>query len=204
MAKVLFLDTSLYLALGIFDLSGNKWLEYSVIEQEKNATLLHKLVYSLLTKHDLSIDEISKFIFCSGPGSYTGMRLSEGFAQILEWQNKSVSSFYHFEVPSLLGDLNYYWYCNAFKNEYFCYVKSTDQTFLFKQSDLNKFLSDNQLIKSNAFTHYLAEAPVELTSNLIRENFGILVDKIEALELRQNVYYFRRAETEFKVTQFEE
>src|SRR5690606_33604247 len=66
--------------------------------------------------------ELNGLFVCNGPGSYTGIRLGEGIAQVFEMLNIPIYSFHHYKVPKLLGHESGQWSCHAFKGEIYNYL----------------------------------------------------------------------------------
>ena len=109
----LFLDTSQGLTVGVLN-DDFTWKEYMTSEESKSSGRIHKDIDDILKKTNCLWDNLLGIIISSGPGSYTGMRVSEGLAQILELESHHIYSFYHFEVPkffSLYGN-KYSWLYN--------------------------------------------------------------------------------------------
>jgi tRNA threonylcarbamoyladenosine biosynthesis protein TsaB len=71
----LFIDTTYGITVGLLD-SGYDWIDYQFIEGKKGSALIHKVIYDLVSKNNSSIKNIGQIFQVSGPGSYTGMRVS--------------------------------------------------------------------------------------------------------------------------------
>ena len=150
----LYLDSTQHIVCGIYDDNTKSWVSYKELHNKKGSKLMHGLTFELLSEQNLKIDDIEGLILASGPGSYTGMRLAEGFAQILEWRNVPVRSFYHFEVPGFHGVKEGLWVASAFKGEYFYYQ--------WPRQEGDPPLSEN-LMSREAFHTWMKQA---------REKFG--------------------------------
>lgn len=189
----LFIDTTSGITVGLLD-SANDWIEYRHEKDKKSSAVIHKLLNELCENNGLDIKEIKQLFQVSGPGSYTGMRVSEGITNIFEWQNFKVNSFYHFEVPKILGIKKGIWIADAFKGE----------TFLFKwdESGESKELikKDEVDVSSDIPLFVLSdperEADVQ-TKDLIYNNSKMLFDEIEKRDLKRELYYYRTIEMEF-------
>jgi len=191
----LFIDTTSGLEIGLLD-SNFLWLEYTSLKDLKPSEVIHHKIFELLKKYNLSISQIRCF-FSSGPGSYTGMRLSEGLAQVFEMSGMSVYSFYHFEVPKLIGIFKGFWATNAFKGQVFIYnwdentfekelitkellcINDANLGFTIDNTDINfsKLASTKELIKNQA---------TKLFPELLKKN------------MRVGPYYFRTLDEEFR------
>jgi tRNA threonylcarbamoyladenosine biosynthesis protein TsaB len=115
----LYLDTTFGLSIGLLD-ENYSWLDYEDSNESKPSEVIHHKVFLILQKHKLKIVDV-QLISVAGPGSYTGMRLSEGFSEVFKWNQGKVFSFYHFEVPEICGVEAGVWATKAFKNQTFCY-----------------------------------------------------------------------------------
>lgn len=189
--KGLYLDTCDFLCIGILD-SENKFIDYLQVQDKKSSSLMHNEVFELLKKNKLEINDLEFLIFSSGPGSYTGVRLAEGAAQVLGWKIEKVSTFYHFEVPYLLGVAEGEFVTNAHKGEYFIYD--------WKEGSSNVSLVDKKNFENRNFYSIgenLDGEKSHSTANLIKENsqelFSKVVERGEWLE----PYYYRTIEKEF-------
>ncbi len=198
----LFLDTTTNLKIGLLD-QDFKWKKLLDLETKKPSEVIHKLIYDLLQEYQLKIKDIHSVITCAGPGSYTGMRLSEGIVQVLDLEGISITSFYHFELPSFNEKNDEYLFAtSAFKGEYYLYSFKNSEISkkLVLKEDLEKFLIDNYKNVSNRFTLKSDELLTNFhsTSALIVDNPELYFPKIVKRNLKQSAYYFRTIEEEFK------
>lgn len=186
----LFLDTTVQLFVGIID-ENNNWVDKVSEENKKISQNIHKVIYKLLDKNNLNFSDVSRVVYCAGPGSYTGMRVSAGLADILEWNGVEVVSFYHFEIPKFAGYKNGKWIADAFKKELFVYSWdennegyelipkekfSIGEEKLFSQSNIMDFTSANTI-------KILEDKIKEIMSNIKFEN--------------KKLFYYRKLEDEF-------
>ncbi len=193
----LFVDTSHLLHFGILD-DNYKWIDNKVLETKKTSEVLHEEILNMLTHNNLEIDSVKSLITIAGPGSYTGMRVGEGFAQIFELNQIEVYSFYSSDIPGILGEETYYWMFPAFKKEY--YIRTSDGEKLLNESDFQAFCSDI-VDKSQLYTHGINE----LSEKCDRNTRDLLISSPESIfkavvtkKLRQKPYYFRPLDVEFK------
>ena len=82
----LFVDTTDKITFGLLD-DQFQWKEYFYDPKMVISTKIHLLIHEVLKKYELTFSDLNSIIYCAGPGSYTGMRVSEGISQILQWQN---------------------------------------------------------------------------------------------------------------------
>ncbi len=198
----LFLDTTTNLKIGLLD-SNFKWKKLLNLETKKPSEVIHKYIYDLLQEFQLKIKDINTVITCAGPGSYTGMRLSEGIVQILEFEGVNVTSFYHFELPSFNeSNKEYLFATTAFKGEYYLYhyINGKIDKKLILKDELKSFLNDHYKNITQKFTLNADEllTNFDSTSSLIVDKPEIYFPKIKDRNLKQAAYYFRTIEEEFK------
>lgn len=193
----IYIDTTFNLIIGLLDVNKH-WIEYLTFEDKKPSDKIHFEVYQLLEKYNLNINEI-RFFFANGPGSYTGMRLSEGFAKVLELSNIETYSFYHFEILELLNLHDSFWATNAFKNEIFVFefgnainkvkLLSPNEFVEYKEKNKKGYTLDKG---AKFFENFIS------SNDLIKDNSEILFNTIQKNKMRKAPYYFRILEEEFK------
>ena len=201
----LYLDTTGNLCAGILAEDGQHWLAWKTVAAQKTSAVIYPLLHDLLEQQHLKLAEVSTFYYVAGPGSYTGMRLAEGLAQIVRWKIP-VRSFYHFAVPGLLGQSSGLWLCSAFKQEYFVYQWQDQQhtTQLYKMTALKEVLDQAVAKKSAIYTHFATLLPelapwkvfLQETSSLVYQHPQFLQEI--SPEQMAGPYYFRGLEQEFK------
>ncbi|MBT5093809.1 MAG: hypothetical protein HOM21_06190 [Halobacteriovoraceae bacterium] len=197
----LFLDSSDKLFLGLLN-SENDWIGYNQTELKKGASNIHKLLNDLLSEHQIVLKDVKKLVHISGPGSYTGVRITEGLCQIFDWNDFEVFSFYHFDIPQILGIEQGYWVSHAFKGEFY-YMhwngKEEQKSGLLKLSEYPKLTELGVPI----FTHCRGEPflTAEQTSDLMLKNPQKLFNRIISEKWRKPPFYYRKLEDEFKVTE---
>jgi len=194
--RTLFLDTSAFIQVGLLD-ENLEWISYQLIKNKKGSQVLHGLIFDLLVDQKLSIKDIKRLIVANGPGSYTGIRLAEGFAQILELEEVEIINFYHFEVPYFLGSSEYSYLASAFKGEYFCYSMKDGQ-------EEKKLISQEQfssIEESNQIFHIGEEVGGRTFNSLYPkfENMSVRIfSEVISRKMRYEPFYFRPLEKEFK------
>lgn len=191
----LFIDSTSGLEIGLLDNKFN-WIEYHSLDEKKPSEVIHSEIYKLVQNHGLELKNMRLFV-TSGPGSYTGMRLSEGLAQIFEMSGLPVFSFLHFEVPKMTGVREGFWVTNAFKGQIFLYRWSEQES---EKSLVNK--SEFKIENPNlGYTLDKADPILEglaTTKELIHKEGKKLFAKVLELEMRVPPYYFRTLEEEFR------
>lgn len=197
----LYLDTTDHLIVGLLD-SNLSWIEYLELDDRKSSGKIHGVIFELLEKYELSVESLSGVFQVSGPGSYTGMRVSEGIVRVFDWESIPTYSFYHFDVPKITGITEGKWLSSAFKGEVFVYSWSEEDSnkFLFKDSDLASFIHSSNPI----YTHFdldnidlhndkVIKYSSELIKNKSKEVFRHVLDR----KMRVEPFYYRSLEIEF-------
>ncbi len=194
----LFIDTTSILTIGVLD-SKCQWLALKKIETKKPSETIHFLIDEMLKSLNLEIKNLLKVITCSGPGSYTGMRLSEGIVQILELAGTSACTFYHFELPSLSSKNPYFWISNAFKNEFFVYEwnESEGSSKLYSKDEFEALNFEGKTVYKLSGDEKLKK--FRSTDELIVNNPEIYFPVILKRNERKNAFYYRSIEEEFKI-----
>nr|BDT26781.1 glycoprotein endopeptidase [Bacteriovorax sp. HI3] len=193
----LYVDSTSGLVIGLLD-ENFKWIEYQDTREKKPSEVIHIEIYNLISKYKLNLKEMN-FFFSAGPGSYTGMRLGEGIAQVLAWDDKKVFSFLHFDAPRLAGVEKGYWVTNAFKGQVFIY-----------NWDLQSNLAEKSLVSAAdykivdpALGYTLADdgknfVGLKTTKELIHQSSEKIFSKVFKDKMREAPYYFRTLDEEFK------
>ncbi|RLA64681.1 MAG: hypothetical protein DRQ88_07220 [Epsilonproteobacteria bacterium] len=193
----LYIDSSKYLVLGLLD-SDFKWIDFNEVKDVKTSAHIHKDIYEMLEKHNLELDKLSGIFVVSGPGSYTGVRVSEGLAQVLEWQKIPIYSFNHFQIPEFLDESSWAFVSKAFKGEFFTYEKN-GKTSLNKLEDFDNIIDG---LADKIYTHFPEDLPTSLnhfTSIVVKDNPEVIFSKVLEKNLRSRPFYYRPLEKEFKV-----
>lgn len=190
----LFLDSSNGLTLGLLN-DELSWVELRELETKKTSDVVHGEIIDLLSKYNLELSKLDAVIMMAGPGSYTGMRVSEGIAQVLEFEGIKVYSFHSFRIPKLLGLDELIWVYPAFKREIFKLEKG-ESTLL----SLNEFETLRDTCGDKLATHgdssiseYCSVNTLETLKNNPSSIFSIVVSS----EFRDAPHYFRALDVEF-------
>ena len=189
----LFIDTTHNLSLGLLKESFN-WLEFKKIETRKSSQLLHASVHDLLLKHDIGLDDLKAVIAVAGPGSYTGMRVSDGFTKVLEQEGMTKLSFYSYEVPRILGVNEGVFISKAFKGEFFVHEWSEGEEKQKRVVDIKDF--KNKFDSIFSFDSELGNIEI---INLIESKPEVLFKHIVENGVKRELLYYRSLEEEFKL-----
>jgi tRNA threonylcarbamoyladenosine biosynthesis protein TsaB len=191
----LYVDSTSGLVIGLLD-SNYSWVEYLSLDEKKPSEIIHFEIFNLLKKYNLNLAKMQCFV-SSGPGSYTGMRLSEGLAQVFELNHIPVYSFYHFDVPRLSGISNGFWATNAFKGQVFVYNwngKEVEKHLVNKDS----FEVDTEKLGFTLDASDPIFSKLVSTKSLIKNKASEIFSKVSEQKLRSAPYYFRSLDEEFR------
>lgn len=203
----LYLDTTDHLVVGL--LTNNfDWIDFNEIFDKKSSRLIHPLIDDTLKKAHVKPLELRGIIQVAGPGSYTGMRVSEGISRVFALHGVVRHAFYHFEVPSLLDIRKGMFVSKAFKGEFFSYCWHWDDSIkeLMIESDLKKRIELATSKEIPIYTHYQNnEINVgasfiysELTSKIIKDRASDLFNRVIHRHNDPVVFYYRELEQEFR------
>lgn len=204
----LFLDSSYYLTLGLLN-DNWEWKAYRKICKPKSSSEIHQQLDLMLTEEMIDVQKIDQVIYIAGPGSYTGMRIGHGVAECFALLDKPIYSFYHFQVPRLLGISEGVWFSSAFKGEYFFYRwkddESSQQLFgslAFKEQLNHQNKTDfifSYFGAETEFSHLLPEGLIiKDSATLIYEKVKELMPEIISRKLKEATFYYRSLTEEFK------
>ena len=189
--STLFIDTTKFITIGLLD-SEFKWLDYSRFDELKASAAVHFKIYEVLKRHDLQIEKLDQIIYMAGPGSYTGMRVSEGMADIFKMAKIPVYSFYHFQVPSMLNIECGVWKSDAFKNEVFLYRWSSE-------NHSQKLIKKEEDDYSDYYCSFNDIDTIGSTDLMIKDNSNTILKLVVEKKLKEKLYYYRSIDDEYKV-----
>ncbi len=197
--KAIYLDTTKNMTIGILG-HDYKWIKLIPFMESRSTESLHFQILEMLKDLNLTIKDVSTLFTVAGPGSYTGMRVSEGMAQIFNWQGIRTNSFYHFHVPQLIGKKNYAFICKAFKGEFF--LKGPKEEGLFDLSQMDKVIKKYREDGVELFSHHQEEGlkDFSFTNDIIAQKPFEIFSKVYEENMAMGPFYFRPLEKEFKVS----
>lgn len=198
----LFFDSSEFLCLGLLT-EDFQWVDYKKLATKKNSEIFHGTLFEMLNKHQVEITDIAGVFQVAGPGSYTGIRLSEGMCQVLEWHQIPIYSFTHFKIPEILGVPKGAWISEAFKGELFIYSwrEGKSKVELVKKADRdeNEMLAKVSKEHGIVYTHYdLGLYDCLFTGELLKGHSQEIFSYVFKNEMREPPYYYRALEDEFR------
>lgn len=144
----------------------------------------------------------------AGPGFYTGLRLSEGFADIFKMFGIPHFAFYSYEIPRWLGVTQGSWLTKAYRGEYFFHHWNEEKNW-------NELISAKALPQklqgmSSLYIHSLAaiDDPIKsagkelkLTYDLLQTHSQDIFRHVQNEKLLRESFYFRAPEDEFRVAE---
>ena len=205
----LFIDSTYDITLGILD-DDLEWVEFSTFAGLKASTVIQKEAHQLLSNAGVDIRDLSSVLTVAGPGFYTGLRLSEGFADVLTFSGIKNYSFLSYSIPAWTGVESGVWMTKAYRGEYFFHLwnEQGSQNKLVATKELENFLAS--VDKSNFYIH--SEPAVDEFSrkllpesrktslHLLQKNSHSIFKRLFETESKVDSYYFRAPEDEFKVS----
>lgn len=204
----LFIDSTYDITLGILD-DDLGWIKFERFYGQKASAIIQKETHNLLKSAGLKIPDLSSVITIAGPGFYTGLRLSEGFADVLIFLGIKHYSFLSYHIPALAGVKSGIWMTKAYRGEYFFHFwnENGSRNELVASKELEKFM--NTVDKSNFYIH--SDTAIDehsramldkfsTTHDLLKEKSQIIFPAILKAQTKVDSYYFRAPEDEFKVS----
>lgn len=201
--SVLFIDSSYDITLGL--LNGDMgWHDLRLFQGQKASATLQTETHRLIKDFDLEMKDLSGIVSVAGPGFYTGLRLSEGFADVTKFFSIPHYSFYSYEIPMWLAHGQGTWLTKAYRGEYFIYQWKGDKSEikLVSSKDLSQLKIEGQVFihSEKSLDEQLLPFTADAisTSDLIKkspENIFNVVMK----GLQRESYYFRAPEDEFRM-----
>ncbi len=188
----LFIDTTQYITIGLLG-EDFSWIDYSLVKDKKSSANLHFLIFDMLEKKSIEFEAVKKIIYMAGPGSYTGMRVSQGFVDICRLNGKDIFSLYHFDVPGLTRAYpSGKWFATAFKGEIFIadWNNYHISTKLVKKDD---FVEGEELL----FTSFAEDETTLSTDKLIFEYSKIIFTEITKTKTQKELFYYRSLDEEY-------
>lgn len=204
----LFIDSTYDITLGILD-DALGWVEFERFQGQKASSILQVETHRLLHKNNLKVKDLKALISIAGPGFYTGLRLSEGFADVLAFSGVPHYSFLSYEIPAFTGVKSGTWMTKAYRGEYFFHhwnekgglnqlVATKDLEGYLKNVDKSSFYihSDSAI---DDFSRNLI-SNVKTSHSLLKERSKDIFTHILQQQSKVESFYFRAPEDEFKVS----
>lgn len=199
----LFVDSTYDLTLGLLK-DDFSWAKYSHFPNQKASEILQLKTLELCSKFDVEVKDLKGVIHVSGPGFYTGIRLSEGFVDVLKFSAIPSYAYYSYEILPLLGIESGYWITKAYRGEYFIHQVGNKENILIPSKELKNFIVDKSpiYIHSDKAIDELGRETLHhpiSTSSLLEENPKVLKEIVTKNSQRES-YYFRAPEDEFRTS----
>ena len=187
----LYIDTSNKNTVGLLEKASEySWVDFQT--SEKKASFIQSEIASLLQKHNLNFDQLEGIIYSAGPGSYTGMRVTQGLIGSIQSLNLESHGFYHFELVDQIE--NSLWLSSAFKNEFF--LAENGKTWRLDKDSCQKILKERSGARVFSFLGgEILDTPTESILSAIKDQPNLL----QIANGFKEPYYYRPLEEEFKV-----
>jgi tRNA threonylcarbamoyladenosine biosynthesis protein TsaB len=206
--EILFVDSTYDISLGLLN-EDLEWLEFSTFKDQKASSIIQKETYELLERLKFNIKDLSRIVTVAGPGFYTGLRLSEGFADVLKFSGIQHQSFFSYTLPKMMKVKSGVWMTKAYRGEYFFHIwnESESKNELISTKELPNYLAN--LNQESIFVHSLSALDdfsrgflnkYHTTSDVLRLQPQNVFEFILKNNLKEESYYFRAPEDEFKVS----
>ena len=203
---ILYIDSTYDISVGILD-EKLGWKFLNTFSGQKASSVLQKETHKILDEFGLKITDLKAVVTVAGPGFYTGLRLSEGFADVLSFNGLKHFSFYSHTIPWLLDYEQGVWLTKAYRGEYFFHhwdsQSSKNELVLLK--DLTSYLEN--LKEQKLFIHsdvaideHIKKSGFVFTStkDLLGLSPNIIFNKVLKSSSKVESFYFRAPEDEFK------
>jgi tRNA threonylcarbamoyladenosine biosynthesis protein TsaB len=203
----LFVDSTYDITLGILD-DNFRWIDFRKFTNQKASAILQTETYKMFEDHKLKVKDIKALFNVSGPGFYTGLRLSEGLCDVFKFFDIPHYSFYSYELPLICGYNEGAWFTKAYKGEYFlhCWRDRDVKSELFATKDVEIKLNELTL---PLFIHSASALDTHSTglvknfistSDLLKESSEKIFKHILEHKPQRESFYFRAPEDEFRVS----
>lgn len=204
----LFIDSTYDITLGILD-DDLGWVKFDKFFGQKASAIIQSETYNLLESANLKLSNITSLISIAGPGFYTGLRLSEGFADVLVFSGIKHFSFLSYNIPKLAGIDSGVWMTKAYRGEYFFHFWENDSSRneLVPAKGLEEFLKS--VDKSHFYIHSDSSiddfsrnliSKYHTTHDLLKNHSKLILGSIVSTQSKVDSFYFRAPEDEFKVS----
>ena len=158
----------------------------------------------MVKSNNTTIKNVKNLFISSGPGSYTGIRVAEGIAQIFGWNSINIFSYYNFDIPKIIGLEEGTWISNAFKQEIYVYKwdKKSENKRLIHKDELTNLINNYDVIYQASENTKIdcGEFRVEYVSQMIKAKSEQVFQYIKDNQIRKKAFYYRDLEKEFKVS----
>ncbi len=203
---ILYIDSTYDISIGILD-EKLGWKYLNTFSGHKASSVLQKETHNILDQLEIKITDLKAVVTVAGPGFYTGLRLSEGFADVLSFNGLKHFSFYSHTIPWLLDHEQGVWLTKAYRGEYYFYHwdSQSSKSELVPLKDLATYLENlkgkklfihsdvaiDEHIKKSGFVFIS-------TKDLLGQTPDFIFNKVLMSSSKAESFYFRAPEDEFK------
>ncbi len=194
----LYVDTSNNLTIGLLS-KDFQFIAVNEIVTKKSSEIIHDEIKRILDTNQFKVKDLESLFIFSGPGSYTGIRVGEGLAQVFELSGKKIYSFNVFRISEYLNDIadisDLTWIFPAFKGEVFLRGTNKSDFELVKESELTDLDGGSLLTHGdNKYSTVCNKNSYELIKKYSMDLFS----QVKQNNLRDLPFYYRSIEQEFK------
>jgi tRNA threonylcarbamoyladenosine biosynthesis protein TsaB len=204
----LFIDTTYDITLGILD-DELSWVALKKFSGQKASVIIQSETLNLAKSAGLGVKDFSHVVTIAGPGFYTGLRLSEGFADVVTFLGGKHLSLLSYDIPFLTGHYSGTWMTKAYRGEYFFHHWNglSSENLLVSSKDLKTHL--DSVDKSRFYIH--SDTAIDdfsrdfihsyqTSSSLLETRPQEIFKLIFSENRKSDSFYFRAPEDEFKVS----
>lgn len=202
----LYIDTTYDITLGLLD-DALRWRDFRRFQSAKASIALQVEAHKLLQDFSVDPKTLSHLVTVAGPGFYTGLRLSEGFADVMKFFGIPFHSFYSFDIPKWCGEASGVWMTKAYRGEYFFHHWDEQglRNILIPAKELESYLEPLGKVFIHSDTSLDEKSrsllkQTESTIDLLRNTPAPIFQKIFHDNHQTESFYFRAPEDEFKVS----
>jgi tRNA threonylcarbamoyladenosine biosynthesis protein TsaB len=181
-------------------------MSFAKFSGKKGSSIFQKEAWSLLSAHGLKPKELEAVVTVAGPGFYTGLRLSEGAADVFKFFHIPHYSFYTYDIPRLVGIESGVWMTKAYRGEFFFHRwnKTSKHNDLLTTKDFPEYASkiEDVYIHSEAAIDDLIREHLpkrSSTFDLLQHHSQKIFSSLINSKQVEESFYFRAPEDEFKV-----
>lgn len=199
----LFVDSTYDLTLGLLK-ENFSWAKYTHFSNQKASEVLQLEVHKLCEEFNIKVTELTAVIHIAGPGFYTGLRLSEGFVDVLKFTGVKSYALYTYDILPYLGINSGQWVTKAYRGEYFIHEIGSQENSLIATSHFKDFIVNKgpfYIHSDKAIDDLARECLISplTTASLLEKNPQVLAEIIKN-DFQRESYYFRAPEDEFRTS----
>lgn len=203
----LFIDSTYDITLGILN-DAQEWSSFQRFSGQKSSAVLQRETHRLLQEAGVKPRELKHVFTLAGPGFYTGLRLSEGVADVFTFVGIPHFSFLSYDIPGMLGIKSGTWMTKAYRGEVFFHEwdQSSSKNILIPEKELAQKVAT---VDKSSFYIHSDSALDEISRNLVpfaisshhllQQKPKEIFNQVLSKKMKVDSFYFRAPEDEFRV-----